>query len=137
RLGLTVESEDDDKWQVRVPSWRFDIAIPADLVEEVARIYGYNKLPTSTLSAQLAIRPAQEKHLSRSTLKSVLINRGFNEVITYSFVDPRLMRILDPEGRFVDIANPISSDMAVMRTSLWAGLVDTLKRNLSRQQNRV
>jgi phenylalanyl-tRNA synthetase beta chain len=137
RLGLTVESEDDDKWQVRVPSWRFDIAIPADLVEEVARIYGYNKLPTSTLSAQLAIRPAQEKHLSRSTLKSVLINRGFNEVITYSFVDPKLMRILDPEGRFVDIVNPISSDMAVMRTSLWAGLVDTLKRNLSRQQNRV
>ncbi|MCK9505051.1 MAG: phenylalanine--tRNA ligase subunit beta [Porticoccaceae bacterium] len=137
RLGLIVESEDSEQWRVLVPSWRFDIAIPADLVEEVARIYGYNRLPTSTFNAQLAIRPSPEKQLDRSAFKSTLVNRGFNEVITYSFVDPKLMATLDSEGRFVDVANPISSDMAVMRTSLWAGLVDTLKRNLSRQQNRV
>jgi phenylalanyl-tRNA synthetase beta chain len=66
-----------------------------------------------------------------------LIDRGFNEAITYSFVDPKVMSVLDPNGNFVEVANPISSDMAVMRTNLWAGLISTLKHNLSRQQSRA
>lgn len=137
RLGLELQSEDSDSWQVGVPSWRFDIAIAQDLVEEVARIYGYNNLPTTTLTAPLAIEPAAERRLTLSRLKSLLIDRGFNEAITYSFVDPKVMSVLDPNGGFVEVANPISSDMAVMRTNLWAGLIGTLKHNLSRQQNRA
>ncbi|MFA5630741.1 MAG: phenylalanine--tRNA ligase subunit beta [Porticoccaceae bacterium] len=137
RLGLAILAENDDSWQVQVPSWRFDIAIAQDLVEEIARIYGYNNLPTNTLTSPLEIRPAAEARVYPARIKTALIQRGFNEAITYSFVDPKLMSALDPKGDFVHVTNPISSDMAVMRTSLWAGLIDTLKRNLSRQKSRA
>lgn len=137
RLGLKVVAQDLDTWNVQVPSWRFDISIGMDLVEEVARIFGYNNLPTTTLAAPLEISPARETRISLSQHKSLLVNRGFNEVITYSFVDPKLMAILDPDATFVGVTNPISSDMSVMRTSLWAGLIDTLRRNLSRQKTRA
>jgi len=137
RLGLAMLAESGDSWQVQVPSWRFDIAIAQDLVEEIARIYGYNNLPTNTLTSPLEIRPAAEARVYLARIKTALIQRGFNEAITYSFVDPKLMSALDPQGNFVHVTNPISSDMAVMRTSLWAGLIDTLKRNLSRQKSRA
>ncbi len=137
RLGFRVLEADADGWQLEVPSWRFDIAIPVDLVEEVARIHGYNNLPTTTMTAPMAIAPRAESRLDRDALKLLLVDRGFREAITYSFVDPELMAILDPQGAPIQVANPIASDMSVMRTSLWAGLLHTLKHNLSRQQTRA
>src|SRR5690606_15654094 len=111
RLGFRVLEADADGWQLEVPSWRFDIAIPVDLVEEVARIHGYNTLPTTTMTAPMAIAPRAESRLDRDALKLLLVDRGFREAITYSFVDPELMAILDPQGAPIQVANPIASDM--------------------------
>ena len=137
RLGCELVGADADGWTVRVPSWRFDIAIEVDLVEEVARVHGYNNLPTRVLAAPLAILPREEARLSSARLRSELAARGFREAITYSFVDPKVQKLLDPEAAPVAVANPISSDMAEMRTTLWAGLLPALARNLNRQLSRV
>ena len=137
RLGLKLVGQDPEGWTVTVPSWRFDIAIEVDLIEEIARVHGYDNLPTRVLASPLAIEPRQESRLSLDTLRNALVIRGFREAITYSFVDPKLQRLIEPEAKPVDVANPISSDMAVMRTSLWTGLLAALQYNLNRQQQRV
>jgi len=122
-----------------VPSFRHDVSIEADLIEELARVYGYDRLPSRRGSSSLALGQSPEQELPLSRLRQVLVARGYQEAITYSFVAPELMRQLQPEPEPEPIAlqNPISSDMAVMRTSLWAGLLSTLKYNLNRQQQRV
>ncbi|MFA5494940.1 MAG: phenylalanine--tRNA ligase subunit beta, partial [Porticoccaceae bacterium] len=137
RLGCEVREAGRSGWTVAVPSWRFDITIEADLVEELARVYGYNNLPTRVLASPLAIAPRDEARLALPRLRHELVARGFREAITYSFVDPRIQQLLDPENPAVAVANPISSDMAVMRTSLWSGLIPALQHNLNRQQSRV
>ena len=137
RLGLELVSSDDHAWVFKAPSWRFDIAIEADLIEEVARVYGYNRLPTTTLEAPLPILPKQEAQVGTAALRQQLISRGYREAITYSFVDPQQQKLVEPDAATIELANPISADMAVMRTGLWVGLLNTLKHNLNRQQNRV
>ncbi|MGS2722685.1 phenylalanine--tRNA ligase subunit beta [Porticoccus sp. GXU_MW_L64] len=137
RLGLELVSSDDNSWQFKSPSWRFDIAIEADLIEEIARIYGYNRLPTTTLEAPLPILPKQEAQVGTAALRQQLISRGYREAITYSFVDPQQQKLVEPHAATIELANPISADMGVMRTGLWVGLLNTLKHNLNRQQNRV
>ncbi len=137
RLGLALMEQNDSGWKVSVPPWRFDIAIEVDLVEEIARVHGYNNLPTRVLDAPLAIQPVSESRLSLSRLRAELAARGFQEAITYSFVDPEIQQALDPNAAPVPVANPISNDMAVMRTTLWAGLLPVLARNLNRQQHRL
>lgn len=133
-LGVTVT---DEGWTCTVPSWRFDISIEADLLEELARVYGYNRLPISHIRADLVIPAQPEKALSKRTLRRHLAARGYREAITYSFVEPKLQAIFDPEQPPVALANPISADMAVMRTSLLPGLVSAVLRNTNRQQSRV
>jgi len=135
-LGLGVTTQDDG-WRCSVPSWRFDIAIEADLLEELARVYGYDNLPVTRIRADLAMAKSQEQALSIRDVRRHLSARGFREAITYSFVDPELQAIMDPEIAPVALANPISSDMAVMRTSLLAGLLSAVQRNVNRQQPRV
>lgn len=137
RLGLEEKQgeQGDSCWQA--PSWRFDIAIEQDLVEEIARIYGYNNLPTSTPTMAMDIEPDDEGSSELALFRNQLIARGYQEAITYSFVDPKVQNLLDPAIKPVALANPISSDMAVMRTSLWAGLLRTAQYNLNRQQARV
>ena len=137
RLGLELEETTEQGWRFKVPSWRFDIEIEADLIEEIARIYGYNRLPTTTLEAPLPILPDLEARTGLPALRQQLIARGYEEAITYSFVDPQLQKVVEPEAVTIELANPISADMAVMRTSLWTGLLGTLKHNLNRQQSRV
>ena len=137
RLGLELEQTTAQGWVFKAPSWRFDIAIEADLIEEMARIYGYNRLPTTTLEAPLPILPNLEAKVGLPALREQLITRSYEEAITYSFVDPQLQNIVDPQSATIELANPISADMAVMRTGLWTGLLGTLKHNLNRQQNRV
>ena len=135
-LGLGVTATEDG-WNCSVPSWRFDISIEADLLEELARVYGYNRLPVTHIHADLAMQARPETDLSVRYLRRHLSARGYREAITYSFVDPQLQRVFDPDLQPVALSNPISADMAVMRTSLLPGLVDAVLRNTNRQQPRV
>ncbi|AMA64839.1 Phenylalanine--tRNA ligase beta subunit [Candidatus Arsenophonus lipoptenae] len=136
RLGFHVINEKEN-WKVITPSWRFDIKIEEDLIEEVTRIYGYNNIPHVPLNVDL-IRPYDhESNLSLKRVKTLLIDRGYNEVITYSFVNPKMQLLLYPNSDMLILPNPISSDMSVMRLSLLPGLLNTVIYNQNHQQNRI
>jgi len=135
-LGLAADANTEG-WLVSVPSYRFDIAIEADLMEELARVYGYNSLPVSHIYSELVIKPKTEQVLSARHLRSQMTARGYQEAITYSFIDAGLQQKFEPNTEAVVLKNPISSDMAVMRTSLLPGLIGAVVHNLNRQQDRV
>ena len=137
RLGLELVQSDEHISTWKAPSWRFDLEIEQDLIEEIARIYGYDNLPTSTPLMELGIESRTESRKSLAELRGQLIARGYQEAVTYSFVDPALQSLIDPEKDAIALANPISSDMSVMRTTLWPGLIQTAVYNLNRQQSRV
>lgn len=137
RLGFSVVGEDDQSWTLEVPSYRFDVAIEADLLEELARIYGYNRLPTRALGMQIGLQPHSETRVALSQLRRHMISRGYQEAITYSFIDPQLQRLFGAGSRALELLNPISADLAVMRTSLLPGLARALVHNINRQQQRV
>jgi len=134
RLGMTVTPL-ELKWQVRPPSFRFDIAIESDLIEELARVHGYNNLPSHAPQSHLTMQPQAAVTLEQ--IQTVLVQRDYQEAITYSFVDPKLQSMLNPEIEPISLANPISKDMAEMRTTLWTGLLQVLLYNQKRQQHRV
>jgi len=136
RLGMQVKVYSDG-WLVKSPGFRFDIEIEADLLEEIVRVYGYNNIPRTRPSYHAVIQPQPEAKNSLSTLKKCLVNRGYFEAITYSFIDPKWQQILDPQKPTIALANPLSSEMSVMRTSILPGLISALKHNVNRQQNRV
>lgn len=136
-LGLTLQTRDDQTGVWQAPSWRFDLAIEQDLVEEIARIYGYNKLPVTTPAMAVELTADQETVRPAHVLASRLVAMGYQEAITYSFVDPEIRRALDPDRAAITVANPISQDLSVMRTNLWPGLLNTAIYNLNRQQGRV
>jgi phenylalanyl-tRNA synthetase beta chain len=131
------DGADGVAWTVQAPSHRFDIAIEADLVEEVCRIYGYNRIPSSRPTTDLTLRPVELEVSDEQQLKVRVAAMGFQEAITYSFVDPVLLDILDPTAEPLALANPMSSEQSVMRTTLLPGLLDVLRNNLARQQDRV
>lgn len=138
RLGLEVIEKDAGSWLFKVPSWRFDISIEADLIEEVARVYGYDNLPISRSTTDSRLNSSSENKLSIKQLRRRLISLGYQEVISYSFVEPELESSLSlPQSDAITLSNPISSEMSVMRRSLWPGLIQTLKYNQNRQQDRV
>jgi phenylalanyl-tRNA synthetase beta chain len=136
RLGMLLV-EVEDGWQVTVPSYRFDLTIEVDLIEEIARVYGYNNLPVHTPTAQLPIPPIAEARLTLQQLRRHLIARGYQEAITYSFIEAELQKAFDDQHQALALANPISAEMAVMRTTLWPGLAKALQYNQHRQQSRV
>ncbi len=136
-LGLELVEQSDDAWQFVGPSYRFDIAIDADLVEELARLYGYDKLPTRTPVFANELPSTPENAVSLRGLSAALVARGYREAITYSFVDPKVHAHFTEGKKVVTLKNPISADMAEMRTSLLPGLVQALKYNLNRQQTRA
>jgi phenylalanyl-tRNA synthetase beta chain len=136
RLGMAVERIQAG-WNVTPPPFRFDLEIEEDLIEEIGRIYGYDNLPSSTPSVHLQMPERPEARVQLDRMKQTLVDLGYAEAITYSFVDPKLQQLLDPEHQAIALANPISADMGVMRTSLWPGLVQVLQYNLNRQQNRL
>lgn len=137
RLGLTVTAEDNEGWCFNVPSYRFDIDIEADLFEEIARIYGYDKLPTRALTFSSTLEPNSEIQTPVSAIKRHLVGIGYQEVITYSFIDPKAHKALYPEVKAIELKNPISADMSSMRTSLVPGLMQALQHNLNRQHVRA
>lgn len=136
RLGMDVVNTADG-WHVVPPSYRFDIRIEVDLIEELGRVWGYNNLPTHLPQLEACAAPRSERSVQLSTLKQVLIDRDYQEVVTYSFVDKKFIELLTPGQRSVSLANPISADMSEMRTTLWAGLLKTAIHNLNRQQDRI
>lgn len=136
RLGFNPEYN-DDVWTVTSPSWRFDIEIEEDLIEEVARIYGYNSIPNNAPLAHLQMKGTPEKVLEANRVRTALVDSDYQEVITYSFVDPKTQQLLHPEQDALILPNPISSEMSAMRVSLLTGLLDTIAYNQNRQQNRV
>ena len=136
-LGLTITAEGEGQWRVEVPSHRFDISLEVDLIEELARLYGYNRLPVRYPQARLAPQAKAEARSDLPELRRLLVARGYQEAITYSFIDPKQFELFSPGVEPLLLANPISNDMAAMRASLWPGLVKSLQHNLNRQQDRV
>lgn len=137
RLGLEQAASDAEGWTFKVPSYRFDISIEEDLLEELARVYGYNNLPVTQMAIPMRIESDDEASIELSTLRSTLTSRGYQEAITYSFIEPKWHGIFDQNREGVALDNPISADMSIMRTTLWPGLVKTLQHNQNRQQQRV
>lgn len=137
RLGLEIIDRQGEAWTVRVPSYRPDISIEEDLIEEVGRVYGYNNLPVTEPTGSLTMRARAEALRPVAAVQNFFVSCGYQEAITYSFVDPKIQEILDPQREGIALANPISADLAVMRTTLWSGLVKTLGYNQNRQQPRV
>ncbi len=138
RLGLILLEQDENQLLFVVPSFRFDIEIEADLIEELARVYGYNKLPKGSGLARQVLRSRPESVSPLSRIKRHLVSQGYQEVITYSFIEPALAeKIAEPEAATIVLPNPISTDMSVMRGSLIPGLLATLKHNQNRQQARL
>ncbi|WP_313064921.1 phenylalanine--tRNA ligase subunit beta [Pseudomonas sp.] len=136
-LGLGISSSGEGQWHVEVPSHRFDISLEVDLIEELARLYGYNRLPVRYPQARLAPQPKAEARAHLPDLRRLLVARGYQEAVTYSFIDPKQFELFNPGVEPLLLANPISNDMAAMRSSLWPGLVKALSHNLNRQQDRV
>ncbi|MFC1235591.1 phenylalanine--tRNA ligase subunit beta [Vibrio sp. F74] len=136
RLGCDV-SETDNGWTAESPSWRFDIAIEQDLIEEVGRIYGYDNIPNQAPVAGLSMNLHKEANQSLKRVRDLLVDRGYHEAITYSFVEPEQQKLVVPGVEALILPFPISADMSAMRLGLIQGLLNTVVHNQKRQQPRV
>ena len=110
-------------WLIVPPSYRFDINIEADLIEEIGRLIGYNNIPGTKEAAHSSMESFSETERGINEIKDVLVTQGFYEAVTYSFVSPEMQAILDPHQETLTLSNPISTDMSVMRTRLLPGLI--------------
>ena len=128
---------DDPRWTIEVPPHRFDLVREEDLVEEVCRVRGYASIPVHRPSAALELVRAPLDHTPSMRVKHLLADLGYQEVITYSFVDPRQQDLLDPGSTPVKLLNPMSQDQSVMRTNLLPGLLAAAAANAARQQTRL
>lgn len=136
-LGLSMTVQEAGVWSVEVPSHRFDITIEVDLLEEIGRLYGYDQLPVRYPAARLAPQAQSEAQAQLPVLRRLLVARGYQEAITYSFIEPEVFTAFHPELKPLTLANPISAELSVMRASLLPGLLKALQHNLNRQQDRV
>lgn len=135
-LGMRVLAQGEG-WLVTPPAHRFDISIEADLIEELARVIGFESIPEADAIARQRVRGQSEAAPTETQALEILAARGYQEAITYAFVDPVLQSKLFPGVVTPALSNPISSDMAVMRASLWPGLIHAARENVRRQQDRV
>jgi phenylalanyl-tRNA synthetase beta chain len=135
-LGMQVTRNAED-WTVTVPAWRFDIGIEADLIEEVARLTGFEGIPETEALVPQRFRGLPAEHPAEAAVLQALAARGYQEAITYAFVDPALQEQLFPDRRGLALSNPISSDLSVMRLSLWPGLIRAALENQRRHQDRI
>ncbi len=135
-LDMTFVSEAEG-WMVTAPSYRFDINIEADLIEEVGRIIGYDNIPGTQEAVHAAMSDFSESRVEVNRMRNLLVDRGYFEAVTYSFVSPELQQILHPGQSTLTLSNPISSDMSEMRTRLLPGLIQAARHNLNRQQSRI
>jgi phenylalanyl-tRNA synthetase beta chain len=135
RLGMSITTESSE-WEVTPPSWRFDIRIEEDLIEEVARLYGFDNIPERPAQIAQVLSPWSERRVRNERAADLLVDRGYQEAITYTFTDANWQRILHPETALA-LTNPISAELGVMRLSLWPGLLQAVRDNQRRQQQRV
>lgn len=151
-LGLTIKPDEVTRilralgmqvvdgtrgWVVVPPPYRSDISITADLCEEIARVHGYDRIPEHAPQVSMQFHTVENLSTQVERISTVLVNRGYQEAITYSFVDNKLQELINPEAAGLKLANPISADLSVMRTSLWPGLLQALQYNIKRQQERI
>lgn len=136
RLGMDL-SPAGDGWDLIPPSSRFDLLLEADLIAELGRIYGYGKIPVTHARSAATTEATAETTFDLDRAKLALVARGYHEVIAYSFISPTLQQRIDPDRDALALSNPLSTDMSVMRTSLWPGLLQTARQNQARQQARV
>jgi phenylalanyl-tRNA synthetase beta chain len=135
-LQMRVVSKPEG-WEATPPPYRFDVTIEADLIEEVARIVGFDAIPESDALVPQRFRAAPEEAPSEHTILEALAMRGYQEALTFAFVDPGLQSKLFPERHSLALSNPIASDLSVMRVSLWPGLLRAALENQRRQQDRI
>ncbi|SDQ48924.1 phenylalanine--tRNA ligase subunit beta [Pseudoxanthomonas sp. CF125] len=135
-LGMQLTANDAG-WDVLPPSRRFDIAIEEDLIEELARIHGYERIPTTLPGGATRIAAPTETQLEASSVRRHLAARDYLETVNYAFVDAALLERWSATERAVPLANPLSAELGVMRTRLLPGLVSALQRNVARQAGRV
>lgn len=136
RLGMKV-TETASGWRAKPPSFRFDISGEHDLIEEVARVVGYDAVPVAQPHAKATRGLDIEERLPVTRVEQLLVNRDYREVITYSFVEEALQSRINPETEAIALTNPIAANMSVMRTSLWSGLLTALSGNYRRQHRRI
>ena len=140
RLNMELQEKDFgyEGWSVKAPSYRFDLQDECDLIEEIARIYGYEKIPESTEKQNINLQLTSLRVEKKNMISNLLCSFGYSEVVNYSFVSPA-MNLLSKKSYSdaLDIQNPLSIDMSVMRNSLWPGLITNLSHNLKRQQNDI
>jgi len=135
-LGMLVEKSAKE-WLITAPSYRFDIEIEADLIEEVARLYGYDNLPQNSLNISGSLTAVEEIKQPLDRIKDLLVDLGYQEAITYSFTDEAALKHLTPNEDVYRLKNPISADLSVMRTTLWAGLLRAMDANIKRNEESV
>lgn len=146
RLGMTLEPcnlqpaahrpQPSVIWKVTAPSWRFDLRIEEDLIEEVARLYGFDNIPEQNANGVWEMQPWTESEVGNGRAADLLVDRGYHEAITYTFTDAAWQTMLFPDPPMA-LSNPISAELAVMRLSLWPGLIQAVRDNQRRQQQRV
>ena len=136
-VGCEFASAGAGQWQVAPPSWRYDLAIEADLIEEIARVYGYDRLEAEQQGVSLPPVSSADTATRETDITEALRQRGYNEAITYSFVASDLHDALTGKAAVGVLDNPISDQMTVMRRTLWAGLVEAWAYNARRQQSRI
>ena len=136
RLQFEFTANSDD-YRVTPPSFRFDLSIEADLIEEQARVHGYDNIPALAPQAALSMLPYSESQRPLARIQQILVTRDYQEIVSYAFVEEQVERELCGNDKAVALQNPIASNMAVMRSSLIVGLVGALRYNLNRKQGRV
>jgi phenylalanyl-tRNA synthetase beta chain len=134
RLGMRTTKR-GKTWSVVPPPFRFDLDFAWDLVEELARVTGYDNIPIVAGQGSSTLGTASERRVGEDSIADTLVARGYSEAITYSFIDPAAEEIVNPGVEPVRLANPISADMSVMRRSLWPGLLRVARENVTRQQS--
>jgi phenylalanyl-tRNA synthetase beta chain len=135
-LGMRVEASEGG-WEVVSPSRRFDIAIEEDLIEELARIHGYDRIPTTLPGGAIRVAAPVETQVEASSIRRHLAARDYLETVNYAFVDSALLEQWNASENAVPLANPLSAELGVMRTRLLPGLVSAVQRNVARQAGRV
>ena len=134
-LHFDTISHGNSSWTIDPPSFRFDIRLQADLIEELVRLYGYDKVPVHNLSSTVNISSANQTQITSHDISHSLVNRGYQEAITYSFISNEYHDLINPDSEKIVLKNPISDDMSIMRSSLWPGLLQAVQTNQRRGHN--
>jgi len=140
RLGFTIETTAEataEIWSITPPGARFDVEIEEDLIEEVARVYGYNNLPTRLPAGRIPAPILPEREISLRRMRQAMVANGYSEAVNYSFIEHKVLNAVGQGEQAYALANPLSADMDVMRTNLLAGLLMNLDSNQRRQRERI